>query len=286
MTNHSRVPTTKRKRPSPGQKQPLPVEVEVYEIETLHHWPYESVKSVRIARASEPLILASNFGWETKYRCYDPGGTAYVSWVLVPHNFYRDSAVPNDETQELSAARLIRPAERWLQIDYVMFHSSSRSDDARLASAREHQASGELSFRGLPASLRPDTVAVGSFEDPHNAWYESNKKIEEPSTRLFISQRSKLPYINDHTIPEGADYEFVAALVCRYRPYRTTPTYAECLKNLRVYSGWFEQYLPEASKGAPASEAMTVLRSGYPPGRKPSGVEKRTVGAGRRLRSG
>ena len=237
------VPSTKRKRASSGHATSLPNEIEVYEVQTLNRWPYDSVKSVTVALASQPLVLTTDLRGDTKYRCYEPEGTAYVSWALVPWNFYGDARLPNDDASELSPARLVRPAERWLQIEYVMFHSCSRNDDARLDFARDRHASGELSYNGLTAGLRPDRSELGTFEDPHYAWHNSGRATRAADKTLFISRRSNLPYINYQTIPDGADYEFVNASVFCYKAYRSTPTYAECLKSLRTYCHWFETYL-------------------------------------------
>ena len=95
-------------------------EVEVYEIESLNRWPYESVTSVSFARPNERLALATKFNdYRTKYRCY-LNETQYFNWVLVPHNFYRDSTVLGDEALEISPTRLLRPHERWIQLEYVI----------------------------------------------------------------------------------------------------------------------------------------------------------------------
>jgi hypothetical protein len=250
----------KQRRAPPSSGRSEPSEVEVYQIETRSRWPYESVTSVTFARTSERLTLATKLNdYRTKYRCY-LNEAQYFNWALVPHNFYRSSAVPNDEALEISPTRLMRPQERWIQIEYVMFFSNSPADDSRLVSARAGHASGDLGFLGLPKALRPDRTELGSFEDPHYAWYNGSDEVDKAATVLFISQPSTLPYINNQTIPEGAEYAHVTACIFRYRPYRIAPTYSDCLKNLREYCRWFEQYLAEAGR-KPSGAA--VKQSGY-----------------------
>lgn len=258
------MPTPKRKRTPLRSAPQLPAEIEVFRIDNLSHWPYESVASVTIARPSDPLLLTSTMvGSNTTHRCYDPDGDPHFSWALVPHNFYRDSTVPDDDALELSAAWLVRPREKWVQIEHVMFHSISASDDSILQPARHAYASGDLTWQALPASLRPDSVAIGSIEDPHYAWYESGAKTDKPSTTLFLSRPSKLPYINEHMIPKGANYAHVAASVFCYRSYSITPTYADCLKDLRLYCQWFAQYLSLRQEHQ-AGTASGVRRIGSP----------------------
>ena len=92
-----------------------------------------------------------------------------------------------------------------------------------------------LPFAGLPATLRPGSVSIGTFEDPHYTWHNVAGGRDKPCTSLFLSQPSTLPYINNQTIPEGAEYAHVTACVFRYAPYRVAPTYVECIKNLAAY---------------------------------------------------
>jgi hypothetical protein len=246
----------------------------VYQIETLNRWPYESVTSVTFARPSERLALATDLrDYRMKYRCY-LNEAQYFNWALVPHNFYRESAVPNDEALEISPTRLMHPHERWIQVEYVMFYSNSPADDARLAPARARHASGDLRFPGLPSALRPDNISIGSFDDPHYAWYNGNPGVDKAATVLFISQPSKLPRINDQTIPEGAEFDWVTACVFRYRPHGITPTYGDCLKELQAYCRWFDQSFPEARRPSGA-QAAPVRRSGHAPRMNPRGVTKK-----------
>jgi hypothetical protein len=217
------------------------------------------VTSVTFARLTERLALATKLNdHSTKYRCY-LNEAQYFNWALVPHNFYGTSTVPNDEALEISPTRLMQGHERWIQVEYVMFFSSSPADDSRLVPARARHASGDLRFKGLPPTLRPDRIEIGAFEDPHYAWYNGSDGVDQAATVLFISQPSRLPYINNQTIPEGAEYGHVTACVFRYRPYRIVPTYSNCLKDLRTYGRWFD-HLAEARRQP--SGSPTVRRSG------------------------
>jgi hypothetical protein len=269
--------SSKQRRAPLTSARSEPSDVEVYQIETLKRWPYQSVTSVTFARPSERLTLATKLDdYRTKYRCY-LGEGQYFDWALVPHNFYRASTVPNDEALEISPTRLMRPQERWIQVEYVMFFSSSPADDSRLVPARARHASGSLGFLGLPKALRPESVKIGTFEDPHYAWYNGDGGVEKAVTALFISQPSNLPYINNQTIPEGAEYEHVTACVFRYRPYKVAPTYNDCLKDLQAYCRWFDHYLAEAQpqpSGAAARRSVRVARANRRDGAKKNAVKR------------
>jgi hypothetical protein len=228
---------------------------------------------VTFARPSERLTLATNLSdYRTKYRCY-LNEAQYLDWALVPHNFYRASTVPNDDAMEISPTRLMQPHERWIQVEYVMFFSNSPADDSRLVPARERHASGNLRFLGLPPTQRPDRIVIETFEDPHYAWHNGDDGFDKASTVLFISRPSKLPYINENTIPDGAEYAHVTACVFRYRPYRIVPTYRDCLKDLRGYCRWFDQNVAEAQGQPSVRRSVHAVRANRSGGAKKNAVK-------------
>jgi hypothetical protein len=73
-----------------------------------------------------------------------------------------------------------------------------------------------MAMRGFPGDLRPGRAILMGNDESH-PWerrrLEGTQPPDHPTSAFVIPGRSDLPYINDQTIPEGIDYQFVQAAV-------------------------------------------------------------------------
>jgi hypothetical protein len=122
---------------------------------------------------------------------------------------------------------------------------------------------GILTPSTFPKDLRPGRVILQGDDESH-PWdtlrLEGKTPPDHPTSAFIITEQSDLPYINNHTIPESIDHEFVHAAVVTYDFYETPPSYDELLNRLDKYCKWFDQRL-SASVGKPLKTARTKTKT-------------------------
>lgn len=154
-----------------------------------------------------------------------------------------------DGGREISPYRLIPGGPLRLQFEYVLFRSYRAQDYALVEPVIDLVKGGGLEALRFPPDLRPDrALLVGDAEgDPAWAWHnELRPPPDRPVTTFLISERSDIPFINDHTVPEHVDHQFVYAAVTAYGLFEAPPTYREALETLQRYCVWFDSVLERA----------------------------------------
>jgi hypothetical protein len=68
---------------------------------------------------------------------------------------------------------------------------------------------------------------------------EGKRPPDHATSALYVRERSDLPWINNHTIPDGIDYDAVRAEVVTYDLYPVPPRLGELMRRLDAYCDWF-----------------------------------------------
>jgi hypothetical protein len=213
--------------------------VEVYRVESFYRWPYESLMSRLIAKPTDKIFLDCSLVSGTQYRCQSSNPHQFITWGLVGHNYLDGENFEDENGNALTSENVEPPDDIWIQIEYVLFHSTRRTDDARLDPFRKHMMAEGLESIRLPVELVPEHLVVGPRNDPWSDWYDMRERTKSARRSLCISTITNIPYINVHTIPEGEDYELVQASICDYQQYYKSPTYSQIFNIFDSYYDWF-----------------------------------------------
>jgi len=231
--------------------------LKLYKVKSISVWPYEDVVSVTFVERKTRAALAVDFTQEAKYRLYRRHPDQFIE--MAPIETYDEFWEGADDGREISPYRLFPHRPLALQIEYVLFHSYRAAEYPKLQGLIEQIKNGLLTPTSFPKDLRPARVILHGDDESH-PWDTLHTDCKTPSDRptsaFIIAEHSELPYINNHTIPESIDYEFVHAAVVTYDFYETPPTYDELLNRLDKYCKWFDQRLSEAA-GKPAKGIRT-----------------------------
>jgi hypothetical protein len=223
--------------------------LKLYRIKEINIWPYEDVVSVTPVDRNARATLTVDFADGTKYRVYRRHPNQFID--LAPMETYDESWEGADDGREISPYRLFADRPLAMQIEYVLFHSYKAADYSKLHGLIENIKKGILTPSAFPKDLRPARVILHGDDESH-PWdslrLEGTKPPDHPTSAFIITEHSDIPYINNHTIPECIDYEYVHAAVVKYEFYKTPPTFDELLKRLDKYCEWFEKRLSESAK--------------------------------------
>jgi len=231
--------------------------LKLYKVKSINVWPYEDVVSVTFVERKARAALAVEFADEVKYRCYRRHPDQFIE--LAPIETYDESWEGADDGREVSPYRLFAHRSLALQIEYVVFQSYKAADYPKLQGLIDQIKKGVLTPTSFPKDLRPSRVILHGDDESH-PWdtlhTDCKAPPDRPTSAFIIAEHSDLPYINNHTIPESIDYEFVHAAVVTYDFFETPPTYDELLNRLDKYCDWFDQRLSEVA-GKPVDGART-----------------------------
>lgn len=216
--------------------------LKLYRVKHINVWPYEDVQSTAVVSAKSPILLTAEMHDDSSIRCYrrHPGQFAELS-LVEPYGDWEGA----DDGREISPYQVFADRPIALQIDYVVFQSWRGADYAKIEPVIERVKHGGLAALKFPSDLRPDRAVVQGDKDsdPRWAWInEGQLPPEKPRSTFLASERSSIPYINDHTIPKGIDYQCVYAGVMDYRLYDIPPTWDEVMTRLGRYCAWFEKF--------------------------------------------
>jgi hypothetical protein len=227
--------------------------LKLYRIKHANVWPYESVSSVTPVEREACAAVPADFHDESTYRCYRRHPDQFVD--LAPMEAYDESW--EGSVYEISPYQLIADRPLAFQIEYVVFRSWRAADYVKLQPLIDLIKKGGLEVLGFPADLRPGRAILMGDDESH-PWerhrLEGTQPPDHPTSAFIIPERSDLPYINDHTIPEGIDYQFVQAAVVSYDFYEIPPTYDWLMKRLDRYCGWFGAMTGKAEKNKAPKE--------------------------------
>ncbi len=214
--------------------------LKVYRIKSTNVYPYDDVQSVKLVDRAAPALLVADLRAETTYRCYrrHPGQFLTLA-AMEPY----DESWEGDSGPEVSPYQLLAERPLAYQVEYVLFQSWRAADYEKLESLVQRVKSGVLDTSGLPDALRPGRCQTEADEES-DPWQSlrlnGTRPPDHPTSTFLVTERSKFPYINNHTIPEGIDYGFVQASVVNYDFYPTPPRYGELMDRLDTYCDWFE----------------------------------------------
>jgi hypothetical protein len=231
--------------------------LKLYKVKNIHIWPYEDVASVAFVERKARATLAVDFTQAAKYRLYRRHPDQFIE--LAPIETYDESWEGADNGREISPYRLFAHRPLALQIEYVLFQSYRAADYPKLQGVIEQIKKGILTPNSFPKDLGPTRVILHGDDESH-PWEtlhtDGKQPPDHPTSAFFITEQSDLPYINNHTIPESIDHQFVHAAVVTYDFYKTPPTYDELLNRLDKYCKWFDQRL----SGKPSKTARTKTK--------------------------
>lgn len=215
--------------------------LKLYRIRHANVWPYECVESVTLVERASPALLTADFKGESTYRFYRRHPNQFVE--LAPMEDY-DDQWEGAGGLEISPYQLIADRPLALQIEYVLYRSWRKADYPKLQELIQRVKQGGVDALDFPDDLRP-ARAILQGDDESHPWesrrLEGTHPPDRPTSAFIIPEHSGLPYINDHTIPDRIDYEFVQAAVVTYDFYETPPTYDALMKRLDRYCAWFEK---------------------------------------------
>jgi hypothetical protein len=227
-----------------------------YCVKEFNVWPYEGVESVTLVERKARVVLTADFEGDRRYRCYRRHPGQFVS--LAPMEAYSESW-EGGGCREISPYQLLADRPLAIQIEYVLFQSWKASDYPKLQGLIDNIKNGVLTPLAFPQDLRPARVILGADADSH-PWevrrHEGTQPPDHPTSAFIVIEHSDVPYINEHTVPEGVDYEFVQAAVVNYDFYKTPPTYDDLMKRLDKYCLWFEKLL-SGTRQAPLKRPPT-----------------------------
>jgi hypothetical protein len=213
--------------------------VEVYRLETLDVWPYESLISALVAKPNDEIFLNCNLVYGTKYCCQSMQSNQFINWGLVGHNFLDGENFEDELGNSLGSAQVEAPEVIWIQIEYVLFHSTKRRDDIKIDPFRKSIMAKGVEGINLPTNLIPKQANIGYKNDAWWDWYEMNTRKEFTICSLYISSITNLQYINAHTIPQSLDYGHSEVSIIDYISYNRPPKYSEIFDNFDIYYKWF-----------------------------------------------
>jgi DNA-binding winged helix-turn-helix (wHTH) protein len=218
--------------------------VDIFRVISFDRWPYESSISQWQAAPSGPLPVDCDLVFGTKYRCHSLRPEQFVNWGLVGHNFLDGENFEDANGNHLYSGEVARPEELWIQVEYVLFHSTARADDARINPFRRRITAAGISATAPLGSEAPDRVTVGSFNDPWYQWYQQCDRTEAAECTLFVSAITDLEYVNAQSIPGRQDYDNVQVSICDYRPYPQPPSLTDIFERFDRYNAWFADLSP------------------------------------------
>jgi hypothetical protein len=231
-----------------------------FQIREFNHWPYNAVESVMLVDRREPVIVPAGMQGDIHYRCYlrHPDQYLFVA-SMQPY----DPSWEKSEALEVSVYQLKVEQPLAMQIEYVLFESYLASDHAKLRPLLEEIKSGALTPESFPVSLRPDSVMT-TAKGAINPWQDRRLDGKQPPDHavsvFYVTEKSELPYINNHTIPEHLDFDFVQAAVVTYDFYEVPPTYQILMNRLGKYVNWLEDRLRSKPRGKNRKRPVTGSR--------------------------
>jgi DNA-binding winged helix-turn-helix (wHTH) protein len=198
--------------------------VAVYGVRPLDRWPYETVRSIAVDDIDEPLRLPEGDDLRDKFRCFG-GPEQFLEWGLVP------------SAPDLEAGG--RGRATWLQVEYVLFRSTERFSDARIARFRDRLIAEGISDQ-FTGPVVPTMVHVGAYNDPHFEFHELGGEPGRAQTYIFVTTVSDIPYLNAHTMPQSLDYHLMTlAEVVDFRQHQSPPTYRVVMETYRELHVWY-----------------------------------------------
>jgi hypothetical protein len=217
--------------------------IKVYQFEFPNSWPYAKDVAVRVAVDHDPIgIAVASADQDRMDRTYRRFPDQHVSWAFI------EGFDPYDHAPESFAARV---GEIWVQIEYSLYSSRHRADDARLERLRRTLREDGINALPFPPELRPDEHHIGTYKDAFHTLRLEGTVSRQPFHVLYVSELGDIPIINDHTIPEDIDFAWVDAQVVTFGRYDALPTYQELLDRLDrycgIFDGWFDQASPTAA---------------------------------------
>jgi hypothetical protein len=218
---------------------PATDKIDIFRVVSFDRWPYESAISYRQATPNGHLPLNSDLVFGTKYRCHALLPQQFLNWGLVGQNYLDGEQFEDSAGNHLFSDDVPRPAQLWIQVEYVLFHSTARSDDARIELFRRRITAEGLAAAASLGASAPDHLEVGCFNDPWFQWYQQCDRTPEPECTLFISAITDLEYVNPHSIPGRDDYDNIQVSICDYRPYAEPPTLTQLFAQFDRYNSWF-----------------------------------------------
>lgn len=217
--------------------------LKLYRVKSINVWPYEDVQSIILVDPASRANVAADPRAEESFRIYRRHPDQFIS--LTPMIAYDDSW-EGTNGPEISPYQLNPQQPLAYQIEYVLYQSHRASDYAKVRGLVKRIKQQKVDLSALPPQLRPQRMITQADDASHpveSRRLEGTTPPARPTSTFFVMERSGIPYINHHTIPDGIDYELVQAAIVSYDFYDVAPVYRDLLERLRTYCDWYDSLL-------------------------------------------